>query len=1076
LATRSILFALAVAIVLSFVGPLRHAHAAITYSGDIEGGYPPVVSDPNTWTSSTEAYIGNTADGSIRVDSKSKLVSSDSHLGYAARCRGEVTVDGVGSTWTSSLRIKVGYGGNGVLNVTNGGYVSDVSGYVGGHFSGGAGTGAATVSGAYSTWTNSSELCVGLLGNGTLDITNGGNVSNAAGYVGGYVTQNSGVSSNATGIVTVAGAGSTWTNSSDLFVGSSANGRLNIRSGGAVNSGNSYVGYSTVSTGVVTVDGIGSTWNHGNLYVGAGQSFPSLPPTGGSGRLEITNGGRVTSHAGGYLGYLAGSTGEIDVKGNGSKWTTQGDTYVGYGGNGTLNVTDGGCISSSSNTSNGYIGYSAGSTGVVTLNGSASPWTRAKLCVGDAGNGTLNIKGGSAVSTQNAYIGDDSTSTGLVTVDGTGSTWNQSAELYVGKSGAGTLNITNGGSVAVGSVSRLVDSYIGSGANSSGVVTVDGANSKWTNSGVLYVGDAGNGTLSISSGGTVRSISGGIGQDSDATGIATVSGAGSAWTNQNDLHVGLYGSGALNVLNGGGVSNYCGYIGSYFGGTGVATVDGAGSTWTNAGALDVGYMGSGTLNVTNHGSVTAISDTRVAGEGSSATGTINFGANGGTLTTGSLLASPNQLTGVGTINTRGLVSDVDLVFDSAASLNQTLTLSNSGQNVAINFNMATAPSTNGALGAGYLGGGSLTVKNGAAVQSTRGYLGYKSGSTGAATVAGANSTWANSSSLRVGNYGSGQLTVTNGGSVSNTIGWVGFNPMSMGTVTVNGAGSTWTNTEALYVGYGGTGTLRIADGGMVTASSASINSSSLLAMDVGRGSLLSVGNGTSTITNNGTVRVVAGAGIGAGENYSPISASSWTGTGVYQAIGGTWNATDHTFTASAVKAGASGTAVTVNLADQQRALITDSTTRWAAGASFLASATPSSFDFTATTVTGDALNLLKNKLGADNAVLSAWNFLADGYTVSETNPVYLSLKVGSGRSADDLDLWHYDGSAWTAYSPLDLTYDGAYASFTVTSFSGYAVSGLAVPEPSAIALLFAAAAGLAGYARWRCQSRRDGSQ
>jgi hypothetical protein len=50
------------------------------------------------------------------------------------------------------------------------------------------------------------------------------------------------------------------------------------------------------------------------------------------------------------------------------------------------------------------------------------------------------------------------------------------------------------------------------------------------------------------------------------------------------------------------------------------------------------------------------------------TGMIQFGANGGTLTTGTLEASPTQLTGTGTINTCGIVSDVDLKFDSANSL------------------------------------------------------------------------------------------------------------------------------------------------------------------------------------------------------------------------------------------------------------------------------------------------------------------------------------------------------------------------------------------------------------------------
>ena len=49
----------------------------------------------------------------------------------------------------------------------------------------------------------------------------------------------------------------------------------------------------------------------------------------------------------------------------------------------------------------------------------------------------------------------------------------------------------------------------------------------------------------------------------------------------------------------------------------------------------------------------------------------------------------------------------------------------------------------------------------------------------------------------------------------------------------------------------------------------------------------------------------------------------------------------------------------------------------------------------------------------------------------------------------------------------DLTYDGAYASFTVTGFSGYAVT---VPEPGTLGLLLAAALGLLAYAR---RKRRD---
>ena len=92
-----------------------------------------------------------------------------------------------------------------------------------------------------------------------------------------------------------------------------------------------------------------------------------------------------------------------------------------------------------------------------------------------------------------------------------------------------------------------------------------------------------------------------------------------------------------------------------------------------------------------------------------------------------------------------------------------------------------------------------------------------------------------------------------------------------------------------------------------------------------------------------------------------------------------------------------------------------------------------------------------------------WGFAADsGYTPGD--PAYLSFDVGTQYSRDDLQVWHYDGTNWTPYDATDLTCNGGWASFTVTGFSGYAVT---VPEPSALALLLAAGLGLLIYARRR---------
>ena len=295
--------------------------------------------------------------------------------------------------------------------------------------------------------------------------------------------------------------------------------------------------------------------------------------------------------------------------------------------------------------------------------------------VGINGNGTLNITGGAAVFATMGYgcIGEWVGATGAVTVDGTGSTWADLTFLNIGLGGNGTLerHQRRGRQQQRCGLSRLQLGLNGQRDRKRR------ASSTWTN-GPIDVGISGSGTLSVSGGGAVSSGSGSIAGSSGSTSVATVDGVGSTWSNNGSLVVGNSGSGTLSVTNGGAVSSIGGSIGASSGSTGVATVDGAGSTWTSGSDLYVGNSGSGTLNVTNGGAV-SVAGTTYVGFGAGSAGAINFGANGGTLTTGSLAASPSQLTGTGTINARGLVSDVNLLFDSAASLKQTLTFNNSAR-------------------------------------------------------------------------------------------------------------------------------------------------------------------------------------------------------------------------------------------------------------------------------------------------------------------------------------------------------------------------------------------------------------
>jgi len=106
-----------------------------------------------------------------------------------------------------------------------------------------------------------------------------------------------------------------------------------------------------------------------------------------------------------------------------------------------LNITNGGQVS---NSSSGIVGSSVGASGTVTVNGAGSTWTCNGLNIGSSGSGVLTItNGGAYTATPIAISGYWPVATGTVTVDGPSSSWNNSGILYVGYNGNGTLCINN---------------------------------------------------------------------------------------------------------------------------------------------------------------------------------------------------------------------------------------------------------------------------------------------------------------------------------------------------------------------------------------------------------------------------------------------------------------------------------------------------------------------------------------------------------------------------------------------------------------------------------------------------------
>lgn len=193
---------------------------------------------------------------------------------------GKVSIAGAGkNAEAAGLNVGVYSGNQGTLSITGGATLATPLFAAFPQFSniGYFGSGAMTVDGAGSKWTNGDGLYVGLVGTGTLTISNGGKVSNTDASLG--------ESNGANGTVTVTGAGSNWTNN-NLTVGNGGNGTLTISDGGSVNNVNAIVANQAGSVGQVTVDGAGSSWtNSGTLTVG----------NQGAGTLTISNGGTVKS-------------------------------------------------------------------------------------------------------------------------------------------------------------------------------------------------------------------------------------------------------------------------------------------------------------------------------------------------------------------------------------------------------------------------------------------------------------------------------------------------------------------------------------------------------------------------------------------------------------------------------------------------------------------------------------------------------------------------------------------------------------------------------------------------------------
>ena len=748
--------------------------------------------------------------------------------------------------------------------------------------------GTVTVTGGTASWTNSGNLYVGNYSTGNLNVAAGATVSAVNASVGAEngstgtldltgssttltltgalhvgqvgtgilnvgnnakLTSTSaavGELSGATGTVTIDGG--IWDNSAGaLTVGAAGQGTLTLKNGGTLSNTSASIGAAAGSTSSVTVE-TGSTWtNAGMLAVGAY----------GNGTLDVRSGGTVSS-IGGVIARYSGSTSTATISGTNSKWNLTGDLRVGGdvtdaanpGGTGTLQILSAGTVSSV----NGFLGDSVGATGTATVDGAGSAWTISnRIGVGNYGTGTLLVQNGGVVTSAGGIVGWNASSTGsTVTVTGSGSKWDSSTGIiFIGNLGQGSLTVSNGGVVT------STDGYVGTEAvagNLQSTATITGANSAWNNSGDLFIGHNGNGKISILNGGVVTSLQGLLGDLAGSSGTAVIDGAGSKWTTTGDFNVGRFGSGDLTLSNGGVLNTFRGIIGNEAGSTGMARVSGVGTTWADTGTgIYVGLSGTGRLEVSDGAAVTA--NYLYVGHDTGSAGSVLLTGAGTKLTTALATyigSDSNLLSGSAVTITDGAVLET-VGSGLYVQSNSTLTISGNGTKVLVGTLHPGTPATwTDADGWFYLNNATVNVSNGARVETDGLYVsGAPSGSatmtvTGPGTVLdGKLLIYVGGDGNDSGTTGDGSLTIANGATATATIVSIGNDTGLTGRLLVTGAGSSLTTVP--NVNYAGNMYAGYTSNGIITVQDgASITAAGALRVGWADGS-------------RGTVKIESGA-------------------------------------------------------------------------------------------------------------------------------------------------------------------------------------------------------------------------
>lgn len=548
----------------------------------------------------------------------------------------------------------------------------------------------------------------------------------------------------------------------------------------------------------------------------AGNSYTlnALDPTsfvvgqsgGDDGFLTLVNGELITVSS--AIGLGNSGVGFMVASGPGASWSNSEMLFVGKGGQGWLTIVNGATVSAIGPT---ILGNAQQARGNINVTGFGSQMIASDdLTIGNEGIGQIVVSSnGSLVSQSDATLGVSSSSMGSATVSGLNTTWSNAGDLIVGQEGVGFIS-----AVAGAQIITMQDSMFGAQSGSVGIGTLSGTQSVWNAEGQFIVGNAGQGSFTVSGDasffGTGPMV---IGGTPDGVGEVAVIGAGSLLHVNNAWTIGDAGVGSVLLAQGASSrGNSLVTIGAMPGSVGSFIVIGPETDWIT-GVIEVGGLGDGSLLVAGGASVLTAGDITIGREEGS--------------------AGQFTVTGAGsTVSTGGVVR----VWSAGDAL---VTVADGGQ----------------------------IFSNEASV------VGVGPGKTAQALVTGTGSSWISDATFIVGTEGNGAVLVQNGGAVSSLGPTILGGEDSVGEIMVTGPGSSWTVTNSGFAV--GDGCLTIMDGATGFADLASTIGNGSIAMGEiivsGSGSSLTIqvrldiGNtaqGLLSVTEQATVLIDGFAVIG----------------------------------------------------------------------------------------------------------------------------------------------------------------------------------------------------------------------